>query len=139
MAARACRIDAEPAAGVSVHGPGWGWFTGWFNLLGLVAILASVDYFCGQFLRTVLGLYNVDIFGINFADANAQHALSQTFLLFAILVSVYVLERQTVLFPPLHWPEGSTAQCRDGTFSEARHRSGTCSGHHGVAFWRYDN
>ena len=25
-------------------GPGWGWFTGWFNLIGLVAVTASVDY-----------------------------------------------------------------------------------------------
>ena len=48
--------------------PGWGWFTGWFNLLGLIAILASVDYFAGQFLRVGLGLYNVSIFGIDFAD-----------------------------------------------------------------------
>src|ERR671930_730953 len=45
-------------------GPAWGWFTGWFNLLGLIGIVASVDYFAGQFLATVLGLYNVDIFGI---------------------------------------------------------------------------
>jgi amino acid transporter len=22
-------------------GPGWGWFTGWFNLIGLVAVVAS--------------------------------------------------------------------------------------------------
>src|ERR1700723_4353897 len=25
-------------------GPAWGWFTGWFNLIGLVAVTASVDY-----------------------------------------------------------------------------------------------
>ena len=37
-------------------GPGWGWITGWFNLLGLIAILASVDYFAGQFLSIILGL-----------------------------------------------------------------------------------
>ena len=28
-------------------GAGWGWFTGWFNLIGLVAVVASVDYVCG--------------------------------------------------------------------------------------------
>jgi hypothetical protein len=32
-------------------------------------------------------------------------------------------------------PEGATARCRDGTYSFSRHRSGTCSGHHGVAAW----
>ena len=29
-------------------GPGWGWFTGWFNLIGLVAVVASVDYVVRQ-------------------------------------------------------------------------------------------
>ena len=48
--------SAYPTAGgiywwaAKLGGPGWGWFTGWFNLLGLIAILASVDYFAGQFL-----------------------------------------------------------------------------------------
>lgn len=32
-------------------------------------------------------------------------------------------------------PAGATAQCRDGSYSFSRHRSGTCSGHHGVARW----
>src|SRR5258707_13359701 len=25
-------------------GAGWGWFTGWFNLIGLVAVTAGIDY-----------------------------------------------------------------------------------------------
>jgi len=32
-------------------------------------------------------------------------------------------------------PNGATAQCRDGTFSFSRSRSGTCSHHGGVARW----
>ncbi|MCB0941478.1 MAG: DUF3761 domain-containing protein [Mycobacterium sp.] len=32
-------------------------------------------------------------------------------------------------------PPGATAQCRDGTYSFSTHRSGTCSGHGGVAQW----
>ena len=32
-------------------------------------------------------------------------------------------------------PMGSTAQCRDGTYSFSLHRSGTCSYHGGVAQW----
>ena len=54
--------------GGKLGGPVWGWFTGWFNLLGLIAILASVDYFAGQFLDIILGLYNVNILGMNFGD-----------------------------------------------------------------------
>ena len=33
----------------------WAWFTGWFNLLGLVAIIAAVDYGAAAFLNSVLG------------------------------------------------------------------------------------
>jgi hypothetical protein len=32
-------------------------------------------------------------------------------------------------------PAGATAQCRDGTYSFSQSRSGTCSGHGGVAQW----
>ena len=32
-------------------------------------------------------------------------------------------------------PSGASAVCRDGTYSFSRHRSGTCSGHGGVARW----
>lgn len=32
-------------------------------------------------------------------------------------------------------PAGSTARCRDGTYSFSRSRSGTCSHHGGVASW----
>ena len=37
-------------------GAGWGWFTGWFNLIGLVAVVASVDYVCATFLIDLLDL-----------------------------------------------------------------------------------
>ena len=30
---------------------------------------------------------------------------------------------------------GASAQCNDGTYSHSQHRSGTCSGHGGVAHW----
>ena len=32
-------------------------------------------------------------------------------------------------------PAGATAKCKDGTYSFSAHRSGTCSGHQGVAAW----
>ena len=32
-------------------------------------------------------------------------------------------------------PAGATAECKDGTYSFSQHRSGTCSGHHGVSEW----
>jgi hypothetical protein len=32
-------------------------------------------------------------------------------------------------------PAGATAQCSDGKYSYSTHRTGTCSGHGGVAQW----
>src|SRR3954454_16256568 len=87
-------VSAFPTAGgiywwsAKLGSPVWGWFTGWFNLLGLIAILASVDYFAGQFLYTILGLYKVNIFGINFGDE--LHKLSEVFLMFALLLIAHV-------------------------------------------------
>jgi amino acid transporter len=88
-------VSAYPTAGgiywwaAKLGGPVWGWFTGWFNLLGLIAITASVDYFAGQFLSTIFGLYQLDILGINFGDT--KHLLSETFLLFAIILALHVI------------------------------------------------
>ena len=41
-------------------GKGWSWFTGWFNIVGLVGIVASVGYGAAIFLNALLGLYGVD-------------------------------------------------------------------------------
>ena len=37
-------------------GPVWGWFTGWFNLIGQVAITAGIDYGAAVFADALLGL-----------------------------------------------------------------------------------
>ena len=46
----------------------WGWFTGWFNLLGLIADPGLGRLLRAQFLGTVLGLYDVNFLGLNFGD-----------------------------------------------------------------------
>ncbi len=70
-------------------GKSWGWFTGWFNLIGLVGVVASVVYASATFLNALLGLYNVEIFGMNFADG--QHILSETFILFVVILAIHAL------------------------------------------------
>ena len=65
-------------------GPKWAWWTGWFNLIGLIGVVASVQYACAGFLNVTLGTYGVDVFGVNFGDA--EHILAETFLLFAIIL-----------------------------------------------------
>ncbi len=65
-------------------GPVWAWFTGWFNLIGLVAVVASVDYACATFVNALLTLYGVDLGFMNFTDE--AHILSETFALFLVIL-----------------------------------------------------
>src|SRR3954452_7025717 len=67
----------------------WGWFTGWFNFIGLVGIVASVVYGSATFLATLFGLYKVNIFGMNFGDD--QHFLTEVFVVFLFLLAIHAL------------------------------------------------
>jgi amino acid transporter len=70
-------------------GKGWSWMTGWFNIVGLIGIVSSVAYGAAIFLNILLGLYTLDIFGINFGDT--EHILGETFLLFVLILFLYTL------------------------------------------------
>src|SRR5215216_3724721 len=70
-------------------GKGWSWMTGWFNIVGLIGIVASVAYGCAFFLDTLLSLYGLNILGVNFGDD--VHILSETWLLFFIILALYTL------------------------------------------------
>ena len=70
--------SAFPTAGgpywwaAKLGGAGWSWMTGWFNIVGLVGIVASVGYGAATFLNITLGVYGADIFGVNFADTKQR-------------------------------------------------------------------
>jgi amino acid transporter len=70
-------------------GKGWSWMTGWFNIVGLVGIVASVGYGCAFFLYNTLALYGLNILGVNFGDD--VHILSETWLLFFLIMVLYTL------------------------------------------------
>src|SRR5262249_11790017 len=87
--------SAFPTAGPAywwaarLGGPAWSWYTGWFNIVGLVGIIASVAYGAAGFLYALLGLYGVNAFGVDFAAG--QHILITTFVLFLIILAVISL------------------------------------------------
>jgi amino acid transporter len=88
--------SAMPTAGgiyywaSKLGGAGWGWFTGWFNLIGLVAVVASVDYAAASFLQALLAIFNVD-FIFNFTSANVHYNAHVVFALFALILLLHGL------------------------------------------------
>jgi amino acid transporter len=89
--------SAMPTAGgiyywaSKLGGPGWGWFTGWFNLVGLVAVTASVDYAAATFLNSTLSFYGLHFLGVNFATSSVQASLHHTFVLFALILALHAV------------------------------------------------
>jgi amino acid transporter len=69
-------------------GPVWGWFTGWFNLVGLVGVVASVQYACATFMNALFGYFGLN-FIVNFADD--KHILLETFGIFVVILVVSAL------------------------------------------------
>jgi len=57
--------------------PAWGWFTGWFNLIGQVAITAGIDYGAAIFTTTLLNLV--------FSYGNDSHHIMYAYVAILIL------------------------------------------------------
>ena len=57
-----------------------GFYTGWLNLIGLIAILASVAYGCATFLDLTLGTFSE-----SWLDG---YSLTRTFVLFVVILAV---------------------------------------------------
>jgi amino acid transporter len=89
--------SAFPTAGgpywwaAKLGGAGWSWFTGWFNMIGLVGIVAGVGYGAAIFLNAVLSIYGVKIGGIDFATTNTSAILHHQFVLFLIILFLYTV------------------------------------------------
>ena len=89
--------SAMPTAGgpywwaAKLGGAGWSWITGWFNIVGLVGIVAGVGYGAAFFLQATLSLYGLHFLGINFATTNTKTILHETWLLFLIILILYTV------------------------------------------------
>ena len=87
-------VSAFPTAGgiywwaSELGGPAWGWFTGWFNLAGLIGVVASVDYGCATFLSAFFALFSVDVGIVNFADGAG---LGDIFIIFVCVLALHAL------------------------------------------------
>src|SRR6266581_2249357 len=89
--------SAYPTAGgpywwsAKLGSPGWSWITGWFNMVGLVGIVAGVGYGAAIFLNATLALYGLKIGSIDFATSNASAVLHHEFVLFLIIIVMYTV------------------------------------------------
>ena len=70
-------------------GAGWSWFTGWFNVVGLIGIVASVDYVLAFFLNQLFGLWGWDLGFINFGDT--EHVIQEIFWVYALILCLHAL------------------------------------------------
>ena len=84
--------SAYPTAGgpywwaAKLGGPGWSWFTGWFNVIGLVAVVASVDYAAATFAASLFNLWGLDLGFITFADSAS---LDEIFAVFVVILALH--------------------------------------------------
>src|SRR3954467_13218652 len=88
-------VSAYPTAGgiyywsSELGGTVWGWFTGWFNLVGLIGGVASVLYASAQFANALFSMYGLDLGFVNFGDT--AHVLPETFALFVLFLGLHAL------------------------------------------------
>ena len=79
-------VSAYPTSGgiywwaSKLGGPMAGFFTGWLNLIGLLAVTASVAYGCATFLDLTLGTLS--------KSWAADYSLTRVFILFVVILAV---------------------------------------------------
>ncbi len=61
--------------------PAWGWFTGWFNLIGQIAVTAAIDYGAAIFTTSLLNLWFPGI-------PNTAHAI---FVTYSVIIGLHLL------------------------------------------------
>jgi amino acid transporter len=77
--------SAMPTAGALYYwaarlgGPGWAWFTGWFNLVGQIAVTAAIDYGAALFVTALLDLW----FGIGTGTGTV-------FVVYTVIVALHL-------------------------------------------------
>ncbi len=85
-------LSAFPTAGgiywwaAKLGGPRAGFYTGWLNLIGLIAVTASVVYACATFMNVTLGLFST-----SWTTTLGGDPLLQAFVLFLGLMIVTAL------------------------------------------------
>ncbi|HZR39524.1 MAG TPA: amino acid permease [Ktedonobacteraceae bacterium] len=90
--------SAYPTAGglyywsSKLGGPGWGWYTGWFNLIGQIAVTAGIDYGAAVTLDVLLNAWFPGIPAtLGTVFALDPHTQMFTLLLYAIILALHAM------------------------------------------------
>ncbi|MCU1427745.1 MAG: amino acid/polyamine/organocation transporter, superfamily [Actinomycetia bacterium] len=67
------------------NGPRWSWYTGWFNLLGLIGVIASVDFALATFTGFFIQLYRPGF------EISGSSGARNIFIIFVIYLAVHGL------------------------------------------------
>src|SRR5215203_2772281 len=79
-------VSAYPTSGgiywwaSKLGGPRAGFFTGWLNLVGLIAVTAGVSYGCATFIDLTISTYSTDY--------AADYSLGRVFIIFVIVLAI---------------------------------------------------
>jgi amino acid transporter len=79
-------VSAYPTSGgiywwaSKLGGPAAGFFTGWLNLIGLIAVTAGVSYGCATFIDLTISTYST-----SYAD---NYSLTRVFLIFVVVLAL---------------------------------------------------
>src|SRR5690349_9971956 len=61
--------------------PAWGWFTGWFNLVGQISVTAAIDYGAATFTTALLNLWFPDV---------VSTETSTIFIVFTVIIGLHI-------------------------------------------------
>jgi amino acid transporter len=75
----------------TLGGPAWGWFTGWFNLIGQIAVTAAIDYGAAIFTTALLNLWFPAVVGTDTAAVFITYSVIMALHLVLNLLNVNVL------------------------------------------------
>ena len=67
--------------------PGWGWFTGWFNLVGQIAVTAAIGFGCAIFMTSWLNLVTDGSYG------NTYHWIYLTYVFIMLAAGLTNIQR----------------------------------------------
>jgi len=79
--------SAMPTAGAlyfwasKLGNPAWGWFTGWFNLVGQISVTAAIDYGAATFTTALLNLWFPDL---------VSTETSTIFIVFTVIIALHI-------------------------------------------------